>query len=155
MNPHTTIQLLQSLFERDIRAAITEIESMPEELLWTAPHGVANTAGILAQHLAGNLQHFIGHGIGGSGYVRHREQEFEFNGRTKSALLAELENARRSVAAAFNGFGDRSLNDPYPIPVPQLGIEGMDTLGGFLLQLHFHLGYHLGQLNYLRRILAS
>ncbi|HVZ40432.1 MAG TPA: DinB family protein [Candidatus Kapabacteria bacterium] len=155
MNPDTTIQLLQSLFERDIRAAINEIESMPEVLLWTAPHGVTNTAGVLAQHLAGNLQHFIGHGIGGSTYVRNREQEFEYYGRTKNELLAELERARQAVAAAFNGFGNRALDAPFPIPVPPLGIEGMDTVGGFLLQLHFHLAYHLGQLNYLRRILAS
>ena len=62
---------VRTLFLRDLRALRREIEAYSDErLLWETRGGITNSAGNLALHLCGNLQHFIGARLGNTGYVR-------------------------------------------------------------------------------------
>lgn len=142
--------MLAGFFERDINAFLKELRAIPESQLWVAPGGVSNSAGMLAQHLAGNLNHFIGHGLGATGYVRDRDSEFTNTGRSGAELALALESARNTVAEVLPRLDESLLEGPFPIPVRfQLNTFGV------LLQLHHHLSYHLGQINYLRRMMAG
>jgi hypothetical protein len=145
---HDIRDLLAELFTRDISTFIQELEKFPEEKLWKTPEGIANSGGVLAQHITGNLNHFIGHGLGNSGYVRERDREFIDNGRTKEELIAALENARDLVSSILSRLDADTLDAPFPIASP----FDMNTVGT-LMQLYHHLSYHLGQINYLRRTL--
>ncbi|MCB0505039.1 MAG: DinB superfamily protein, partial [Cyclobacteriaceae bacterium] len=58
---------LKELFERDLTQLEKEIDLYKkEEDLWLLPEGISNTGGNLCLHIAGNLQHFIGHVLGGT-----------------------------------------------------------------------------------------
>lgn len=138
----------QHYFLRDLDKVIAEINAFPdEESLWQVRGQVANCAGTLAQHLAGNLQHFIGAKLGGSGYVRDREREFADRNVPRSGVLAQLAAARQAVEQTFAAMPDSRLDEPFPDN--HFG-EGRSVCGG-LLHLLAHLNYHLGQMNYLRR----
>ena len=139
-----------SFLEREIETFICELQIFPGEYFWEIPDGVKNSAGILAQHITGNLNHFIGHGLGNTGYIRQRDQEFIRSERKIEEIVAELEETKITVAKVFSRLDDADLEKPYPIEIPfELNTFGM------LLQLHHHLSYHLGQLNYLRRIITK
>ena len=70
-------ETLLKLFERDLEALKTEIQAYSAEAaLWKVQGTIKNSAGNLALHLAGNLQHFIGAILGNTGYIRNRDYEF-------------------------------------------------------------------------------
>ena len=144
---HHILTSLNDLFTRDISTFIRELSEFPEEKLWTAPEGIANCGGVLAQHITGNLNHFIGHGLGSTGYVRERDREFIAGGRPKEELIADLERTRTMVSDVLARLDPATLDQPFPIASP----FDMNTFGT-LMQLYQHLGYHLGQMNYLRRM---
>jgi hypothetical protein len=74
MNP---IAALRMILLRDLRALGREIALFPDETsIWVVLPGLSNSAGNLALHVAGNLQHFLGHVLGGTDYIRDRDQEF-------------------------------------------------------------------------------
>ena len=52
------------------------VRSVPAEPLWRKPFPFGNSIGHLVLHLTGNLNHYIGAMIAGTGYVREREHEF-------------------------------------------------------------------------------
>ena len=136
---------------RDIDKFIAETEAFPtEESLWVTGGDVKNPAGTLGLHIAGNLQHFIGSVLGGTGYVRQRELEFSLRGVPKSDILDGLHTARKVVETVFSNMSDAHLNAVFP--ADHFG-ENRSTLHA-LLHLQAHLSYHLGQLNYLRRLVA-
>ena len=118
-----------------------------EEKLWIKKAGVSNTAGNLALHIAGNLQHFIGHVLGKSSFQRNREAEFN-NRVDRSTLISEIESAKASVSSALQSLSEEDLKADFPIEV--LG-HPMSTKF-FLIHLIGHLNYHLGQINYCRRL---
>ena len=137
-------------FDLDLQRLHTEIEAFPSEAdLWRVSGAVTNSAGNLCLHLCGNLQHFIGAVLGGSGYVRDREHEFAARNIPRAELLAEVDRTRKALAKAFASLSDGRLHEPFPIPVQG---EELNT-AYFLLHLQGHLNYHLGQVNYLRRML--
>ncbi len=75
MNPFAQSYVV--LFERDIKAIIKEISAYESDVeLWKIGGDLNNSGGNLALHLIGNLRHFIGHIIGGTGYKRERQAEF-------------------------------------------------------------------------------
>src|SRR2546425_8219768 len=77
------------ILARDLKALRREVEAYPEERdLWRTAPGVANPGGNLTLHCAGNLQHFIGGVLGGSGHVRGRDAEVGPRGVPRAALLA-------------------------------------------------------------------
>ncbi len=145
-------EILTTLFEKDLNILIREVESYSEESdLWKTAPGITNSAGNLALHLAGNLQHFIGAILGGTGYVRNREAEFSDRNVPKAKILQDIQKTIGVVSATLSKLNDQEINDVYPIEV--FG-KPMTTLH-FLVHLEGHLNYHLGQVNYHRRLLTS
>ena len=143
------ISTLHILFERDLEGLKREIEAYPnDETVWATPPGVANSAGSLALHCAGNIQHYIGACLGASGYVRDRPAEFSRRNVSRAELIAELDLALRAVRSTLSVLAPESVPGVFPDT-----IAGR-TLGSevFLLHLVAHLGYHVGQVDYHRRI---
>ena len=141
---------LEKLLVRDLEKLQTELDQYPnEETLWKVAEGISNSGGNLIMHLCGNLQHFIGAVLNESGYLRQRN--FEFNGRVNVDQLSEgIRQTIEVVQSYFKDIPPEKLNEAYPIEV--FGYP-MST-GYFLIHLKGHLNYHLGQINYHRRILS-
>ena len=143
---------LRSIFERDLRALRREVEAYPDEqLLWRLVPGVANVGGTLVLHLAGNLQHFLGARLGKTGYLRNRDAEFSRRDVARATLLAEIDAAERAIAAGFSEVTDTQLSDELP---EVIGGKRFMT-GDYLMHLTTHLAYHLGQVDYHRRVVTG
>lgn len=148
----TTMPWLQQLFARELRAFGDELQLFPHEAqLWQTLPGVTNAAGTLALHVSGNLQHYIGHVLGGSSYVRDRPREFSARDVPRDDVLAELARASAVVHTVLPTLDDDALGAQYP---EQLNGVWIPT-GLFLLHLSNHLAHHLGQAGYLRRVLTG
>ena len=141
-----------AIFERDLDKLIYEIRNFKSQRnLWIIEGEVSNSAGNLCLHLLGNLNHFIGAVIGKTGYQRNREAEFSDKNIATEKLNSMVKNTKMVVIDSLKKFDTRKLNDIYPIQV-----FGKDmTYEFFLIHLISHLNYHLGQINYLRRILDN
>ncbi len=139
--------ILADLFERDLRSFEENLSKVPENLLWFAPEGVTNSAGILTQHITGNLMFYVGAVLGGVEYQRDRNREFSNTGVSADELLNELGRARQTIPDIIRGLTSGQLTSPYPAK-----ISFPCSTQQFLIHLYGHLSYHLGQLNYLRRI---
>jgi len=138
------------LFERDLDRLAENIEAVPEDKIWEAPHGVTNSCGVLAQHIVGNLNHFIGKGIGDTDYVRQRDREFTNTGGSKEELILDIKELKNVLTNIFENLEDDELDKEFALDFPFQA-----TNRKILLHLYGHLNYHLGQLNYLRRILSE
>lgn len=137
---------------RDLDAFTREVEFFPDdELPWATLPGLSNSAGNLALHVAGNLQHFVGAVLGGSGYVRNRDLEFSRRQGTRAELVTGLAQAREIVDSVVGRLSDDDLAEPYPELVGGRRLVS----GDFLLHLSSHLAFHLGQAGYLRRALTG
>jgi hypothetical protein len=142
-------KLVSAALLRDVRALKREIEAYPTEAdIWRAAPGVTNTGGTLALHIAGNLQHFIGAVLGKSGYMRNRDAEFARRDVPRSELIVELDRAMSAVHAGLAQVTDADLTRDFPQPLAGKTLK----TGDFLLQLCTHLAYHLGQIDYHRRL---
>ena len=143
---------LTEIITRDLNKLKQEINLFPDEgSVWKVKDGVTNSAGNLCLHLCGNLQHYIGAVLGGSGYQRNRDNEFAARGIPREKLVAEIDAAIKAVQVTIPSLSDAVLQAEYPADV--FG-KPMKT-GYFLIHLSAHLGYHLGQVNYLRRMLVA
>jgi len=143
---------VRAVLVRELEALCREVEAFPDdELLWRTVPGIANSCGNLALHAAGNLQHYIGARLGGTGYVRNRDVEFARRSGTRSEIAAELRRAIDVVRTVLEGLPDTAWEREYPEAV---GGARLAT-GVFLVHLATHLAYHLGQADYLRRILTG
>jgi uncharacterized damage-inducible protein DinB len=146
------IQSLRQIFTRDLLKLRQEIASYTdEEKIWYTEKNISNSAGNLCLHLVGNLNTYIGAELGKSGYVRDREREFSQKGLEKDELIRKVEETITVVDRALQSLSDEMLAREYPVKV---FAEKMST-GFFLIHLSAHLGYHLGQVNYHRRLLDS
>ncbi len=145
-------QSLLTLYNRDLNKLAEEIRLYPDEAtLWKVVPGIANSAGNLCLHLCGNLQHFIGTVLGNTGYVRNREAEFSSKDIPRAKLLEEIEKTKAAIAKVVPDLPHEQLHATYPVEV--FG-HPMATVF-FLMHLATHLGYHLGQVNYHRRMIAG
>jgi len=143
-------EIIQQLFRRDFEKLKTEISSYKDEKnLWKISGNVKNSAGNLCLHVCGNLQHFIGAVLGNSEYVRNREAEFSRRNVQIKELVDEIELTSKVVEKSLNELNEERLDEIYPINV--FGYEM--TTGFFLTHLTSHLNYHLGQINYHRRLI--
>lgn len=141
---------LQSLFIRDLTKLRTEIEAYQnEETIWKTDKNISNSAGNLALHLVGNLSHFVGAVLGNSGYVRNRDLEFSLKNIPKTELIQQIEKTTETVTITLENLSAEDLEKEFP--GEPLGFTM--TTGYFLIHLFGHLGYHLGQINYHRRML--
>ncbi len=144
--------LLQSFLFRELRSLRRELEHYPDEAsLWITPAGLPNSAGTLALHVAGNLQHYIGAQLGQSGYVRDREREFSVRNVPRSQLLAEIDAAEEAIRATLPRLTPEQLAADYPGAVGGVRLR----TDAFLLHLVAHLAYHLGQIDYHRRVVTG
>ena len=145
------INILISIFNRDLTKLKTEIQLYENEAnLWLIEKNIANSAGNLCLHLTGNLRAFIGAQLGNSGYVRHRDLELSSKNIPKAELIRQIEETIIVVSQTLNKLTEDDLSQDYPVVV---FAEKMTT-GYFLVHLATHLGYHLGQVNYHRRLLG-
>ena len=141
---------VKSLFTRDLNQLKKEIESYQnEEAIWKIDKDILNSAGNLSLHLVGNINHFIGAILGNSGYVRNRELEFSLKNIPKTELILQIEKTIEVVHSSLDQLSEEDMNKEYPIQA--LGYPM--TTEYFLIHLFGHLNYHLGQINYHRRLL--
>jgi hypothetical protein len=142
--------ILANFYERDIRKLIEEIALFKnEENIWKTQGSVKNSAGNLVLHIVGGTNYLIGATLGKTGYVRDRDQEFAMKGVARKDLIAQLEELIEMIKNILNGFTQVEMEAEYPMI-----FDGSKRSNSYLLlQLLAHLNYHLGQVNYLRRIL--
>src|SRR5262245_9702628 len=137
---------LASFYERDIRKFIEEVNLFKDEDdLWRTQGSVKNSAGNLALHIIGGLNHLLGATLAHTGYVRNRDQEFIIKGVARKELVAQLEALIPMINETVNA---QDLDTEYPAFFD----KPKTSIGYVLVQLLAHLNYHLGQVNYLRRI---
>jgi hypothetical protein len=140
------------LYARDLKRLLQEIQAFPsDDLLWQVVSGVTNSAGNLALHLEGNLREYVGRQLGGVAYTRQRPLEFASKGLSVAALSAQLQDLPALIERVVAGMTPEELEKPFP----EQGLPQMRTNRLFLLHLYGHFSYHLGEIDYLRRILTS
>ena len=143
------IDTFKEILLREIVKLEEEIKSFSdEESLWKTVGEIKNSAGNLCLHLCGNLRHFIGAELGKIGYVRNRDAEFSSRNISKEKLLEEIQEAKKSVETSLDKLSESDLQKVYP----QIFIPKEVTTEYFLIHLLSHFDYHLGQINYLRRM---
>lgn len=144
------IETLKTLFNRDLTRLRNEIELYKNEKnIWKVEKQIANSAGNLCLHLIGNLNTYIGAEIGKTNYIRHREFEFSLKDISKAELIDNIEKTKIIVATALDKLTVEQLEKEYPVLV----FENKTSTDYLLIHLTTHLTYHLGQINYHRRLL--
>jgi len=145
-------EILIQLFDRDLEKLKTEITSYKTpSKMWEGTGEISNSAGNLCLHICGNLQHFIGSVLGISGYKRDRDSEFSRKNIPVDEIIRKIDHTIFTVKKTLNELDVNKLEEIYPINV--FGKEM--TTGFFLVHLTTHLNYHLGQINYHRRLLDT
>ena len=143
-------QVLLELFDRDLKRLKVEIESYTNEAnLWLTSHEISNSGGNLCMHLVGNLKAFIGNGLADINYVRQREHEFAGKNIPREELVNEIDETIQVIAKAMDN--ESILDEAAMFPIKIWKHETGMTFT--LIHLHSHLNYHLGQINYHRRLL--
>ncbi len=141
---------LIELFNRDILRLIEEMKSYKNESnIWVKEPNISNSAGNLCLHLAGNLNHFIGAILGNNGYVRHREAEFATKHVPLNDLKDLVEKTRITVIDTLTSLDEKDFTNDFPVKF----LDQSCTTDFVLIHLAGHLNYHLGQINYHRRLL--
>ncbi len=144
------VETLNSLFVRDLTKLRQEIELYKDEKnIWVIEKNISNSAGNLCLHLVGNLNSFIGAQLGNTGYVRNRDLEFSLKDIPRNDLLKKIDETIVVVSTVLGKLNDPELLEEYPILV----LAEKTTTGFFLVHLSTHLAYHVGQINYHRRLL--
>ena len=145
-------QTLKTLFRRDLEQLKREIELYRNEnIIWHTEKGIANSAGNLCLHLIGNLNAFIGTELGNTGYVRNRPLEFSLKNVPRSELIAKVDKTLAVIENTLNSLTPEQLAADYPKEV----FGKPMTTEYFLVHLSSHLMYHLGQINYHRRLMDA
>lgn len=142
---------LKSLFTRDLNRLKTEIgQYKNEQNIWHAEKDITNSAGNLCLHLVGNLNTFVGKELGKTDYVRDRDLEFSLKNVPRTELLDKVQDTISMVNIALDGLTEQDMADDYPLVKI---VEGGSSVAFMLIHLSTHLAYHLGQINYHRRML--
>ncbi len=145
-------ETLQTLYDRDLSKLKEEIALYSDDAdLWTTQGEITNSAGNLTLHLIGNLRHFFGAVLGETGYVRDRDKEFSDGGVSREELLAGIDQAAADVNSTLAKLTAEDLASNYPLEVFGYPM----TTEFFVVHLATHLNYHLGQINYHRRLLSK
>lgn len=144
-------QALIELFNRDLNKLKQEIEAYEQEsAMWIIEKNIKNSAGNLCLHLIGNLKAFIGLGLGKVEYTRQRDLEFSAKNIPRAELLKAIDETIVAVNEGLSQLSDEQLQGNFPVVIWQKETGMAFTL----IHLHAHLNYHLGQINYHRRILG-
>jgi uncharacterized damage-inducible protein DinB len=144
------VETLRLLFNRDLLRLKSEINLYEDESkMWIIESNIANSAGNLCLHLIGNLNTYIGAEFGKTNYIRNRELEFSLKNISKKELIDKIETTILVVEESLKNITEVELENEYPILV----FDQKTTTEYFLVHLTTHLTYHLGQINYHRRLL--
>ena len=144
-------ELLLEIYERDLNNLKKEINLYADETkLWVLKDGVTNSAGNLTLHLIGNLNHFFGATLDNNGFVRDRDSEFSLKNVARADLNARIEEALTVVKQTLNNLSDADFAKDYPLTFQEKTVK----TDFFLVHLATHLNYHLGQINYHRRLIS-
>ncbi|MBF4470840.1 MULTISPECIES: DinB family protein [Flavobacterium] len=147
-----TIEILRTLFNRDLNRLKLEIDSYSDEgKIWHIEKLISNSGGNLCLHLIGNLNTYIGAQIGNTNYIRNRDLEFSNKFVPKSTLIAQIDAA----IVMINNTLDQLLDEDLKHEHPYLVFENKTSAEYLLIHLTTHLAYHLGQINYHRRLLDN
>jgi uncharacterized damage-inducible protein DinB len=142
--------VLAEIYNRDILKLKDEISKYKDErILWHTTADIKNSAGNLCLHLVGNLNHFIGAVLGTSGYKRERDKEFSQKDIPVKMLIDMVERTREVVEKTLSALSDKDL----VLDFPEKYDDKTQSTGFMLQHLLTHLNYHLGQINYHRRLL--
>ena len=145
-------QTLNKLFKRDLNKLKEEIKLYSNESnLWIVDKDVLNSGGNLCLHLVGNLNHFIGAEIGKTNYIRQRDLEFSLKNVPRTELIQQIDDVMLVIETVLHTLTNEDLQKEYSRRL----FEDTMTVEYFLVHLSMHLGYHLGQINYHRRLLDS
>lgn len=141
---------LKKLFVRDLEKLIEEIVAYrKEENMWITDSNVTNSSGNLCLHLIGNLNTYLGAAIMKNGYKRNREYEFAARDVSRSILIEEIKKVITVVEQAFDVLTENDMSGNFPVQIWKEQTGMLFTL----MHLHSHLNYHLGQIDYHRRLL--
>jgi uncharacterized damage-inducible protein DinB len=141
----------KQLYLRELEKLRHEISQyQDDEQLWVILPGTNNSGGNLALHLCGNLRHFIGYILGGTGYIRNRDLEFSDSGKSREELTGIIQNCINEISATF----DSAAHIEAPLPYPAEFLGENPNMGFVLTHLLAHFTYHLGQINYHRRYVS-
>ncbi len=142
---------LTELFTRDLTKLKDEINAYSDESkLWMTTKEINNSAGNLCLHLVGNLKHFLGTTLGNTGFVRDRDAEFTQKDVPRAELVKGIDEAIAAVKTTLASLDEQDLAKPYPIDI----FKNAGSMAFYLLHFSTHLNYHLGQINYHRRLLS-
>jgi len=141
---------LKVLFKRDLEQVKTEIKLYTiEEDLWIINKSISNSAGNLCLHIIGNLNATIGAGLTKTGYIRQRELEFSLKGISRAKLISQIDALIITIENGLNSLTESQMTDDFPDTIWKKSHKTEYTL----VLLISHLSYHLGQINYHRRLL--
>lgn len=144
------LESLVKLYDRDLQKLINEIDTYENEAdLWLIKSEISNSAGNLCLHLIGNLNHYIGSQLGGTDYVRNRPLEFSDKDVPKVILIEKIEATRVMLKQILPTISSETLARNHT----EEFYGGNDSNAFFLIHLLSHLNYHLGQVNYHRRLI--
>ncbi len=146
------IESLKILFNRDLKRVIKEIEEYNNEVdIWKIKGQINNSAGNIYLHLVGNLKTYIGKELGKTNYIRNREFEFSSKNVPRQELIKKVENTIEIITQTLDNLNENILATEYPILV----FDNKTSTEYLLVHLTTHLTYHLGQINYHRRLIEN
>lgn len=140
------------ILQRELKSLIKEVESYArEEDLWIKTDTIPNSAGNLVLHLMGSLKTYLGDHLGGETYARDKALEFRGEAQSRSQLLQELNTLLSRVENILDPLDAQLLDGQYPVEV-----EGANYPTQLILfHVLAHFSYHLGQINFHRRLLSQ
>jgi uncharacterized damage-inducible protein DinB len=139
---------INEFYQRNCNRLSNEINAYKNDAsLWDTKEGITNSGGNLALHLIGNLNHFIGAVLGNTGYIRMRNDEFNSKGKSKEELIQMLDEAKEVVNKTLLSLSETDLQKDFPFD-----FAGKHSTEYYLVFFIAHFEYHLGQINYHRRL---
>lgn len=141
---------LKTLYTRDLAKLKLEITLYSsEENIWRIDQNILNSAGNLCLHLVGNLNTYIGAELGNTGYIRNRPEEFSLKNVPRQELINKIDQTMEMLEMVVGSLTEDQLKSEFPRAVS----DNTVSTEHFLIHLAMHLSYHLGQVNYHRRLL--
>ena len=143
-----------NIYGRELDRLAEEVAAYENDSdLWSTSGGQKNPPGNLALHTAGTLMHFVGAGLGASGYVRDRDREFGERDVPRTEIVRRIRECRDTIVPVLEGLEDDAMDRAHPGEVPAR-LQGI-TMRAFLLHLLWHVGWHQGHIYYHRLGLAD
>jgi uncharacterized damage-inducible protein DinB len=135
---------------RELDRVAEEIAAYRDERnLWVTQGAQRNAPGTLALHLAGNIQHYVGAGLGATGYVRDRNAEFNDRDVPREQLLERLRTARDTAVRVLSALDEETFaSGRFAVDLPDAYADM--TVRAYMIHLTWHLGWHQGQIYYHR-----